>query len=130
MHTQREIMEMAIAKAQLKSLNGLSYRLQSDRANLAACRNGRRKLGRSEAVEIAHLAQLPPGYVLACTEAEFEKKPAVADAWKEVAETMSKGLAACLLLGMLAMIDAGSGEVDDQDVQNARLSEIYIMRNT
>jgi hypothetical protein len=86
-----------VRKAQaLPSDYALAAKLGVSPQRVSHFRNGREIPGDKAALHLAQLAQLDPGYVLACLHAERAKRPAERKAWQALAR--KAGIAAMLLI--------------------------------
>ena len=71
------------------------------RAQLSRYRNGKDFLGDEQALKVADLLGLEPGYVLACMHAERSKAPAVRSTWERIAKTFDHAPALAIFLAVI-----------------------------
>lgn len=99
--TTNEFLDQVKARYGLKSDYALAGKLGLTRSMVSAYRNGKRMLGEEVAVKVADLLELPPGYVLACIEAERSHVPAIRKAWEDLADLVKRhGAAAAVALAV------------------------------
>lgn len=91
MHTQTDLLDIAKEQAGIPSDYALAKRLNVTRQSISNMRAGRRIMTDEMALDLADLARLPAGYVLACLNVERAKCTACRDAWISAAAVLERG---------------------------------------